>query len=311
MKKSKSIIFFGTPDFSKIILQHLIDSNIDIKLVVTGEDKKKGRGKKILPTPVKELALEHNIDVITPTDVNTDEFVRMIKNMDADFNVVVAYGKIFKEPILNSSKYGSINIHSSILPEYRGAAPINWAIIDGKKESGITTMQMDTGLDTGDILLTSKINIDNSMNAGILHDILADLGGNLIIKTINNYDNIERISQDDKMHTYARKITKEDRKINFNNKAKDIHNLIRGLTPFPGAYVEYENNIIIFTETSVTDIISNNKPGYIQNVSKKYIDICTNDYLLRVHRIKPSGKKEMDIGSYILGNPINIGNCFS
>lgn len=299
------IVFMGTPEFSVPSLKALID-NFNVKAVVTQPDRPKGRGKRISISPVKEVALKNNIEVLQPVKIKKDiAVIERLKQINPDFIIVVAFGQILSKEILNIPKYACINVHASLLPKYRGASPINFAIINGEKETGITTMLMDEGLDTGDMLLKDKVHISDSMTAGELHDILKEKGAKLLIKTLKNFNNIKPEKQDDSLKTYAPMIKKELGKINWNKSAREINNLIRGLNPWPIAYTEYDKTKIKIYESTVLKGTKKCVPGQIINVSNEGLEVgCKEDSLL-IKKIQFPNKKVMDVKQFLLGNSID------
>ena len=228
----------GTPHFSVPGLQALHQNGYEIALVVTQPDRPKGRGRRITPSPVKQTAQDLGYPVIQPSFIKTPDFANQIKSLKPDFQVVIAYGKILPENVLALPRIGTINIHASLLPKLRGAAPIQWAVINAETETGVCSMLMDKGMDTGDVLLTAKEAIEPGDTAGTLHDRLAVKGARVLIDTLNAYaDNtIQPIPQDHNLATYAPMLTKDDGLINWNKSAKSLENFIRGVTPWPGAY---------------------------------------------------------------------------
>ncbi|MBU5454018.1 methionyl-tRNA formyltransferase [Caproiciproducens sp. MSJ-32] len=302
------IVFMGTPDFAVPTLKKLI-SNYGVESVFTQPDKPKGRGKKMSFSPVKEVALENNIKIFQPVKLKQDlEAIEYLKSLKPDFIIVVAYGQILTKEVLDIPKYGCINLHASLLPKYRGAAPINWAIINGEKVSGNTTMLMDVGLDTGDMLLKDEVEITENMTAGELHDILSDRGADLVVKTIEGLLNnsIKAIKQPEETNFYAKMLNKEIGKIEWNNSAKDIHNLIRGLNPWPIAHTTYkEQNMKIFASVLLNEH-SSKEPGTIIDVSKAGIKVATSEGILLIKKIQFPNGKPLTVEQYINGNKIEV-----
>ncbi|NLZ35123.1 MAG: methionyl-tRNA formyltransferase [Clostridiales bacterium] len=300
------IVFMGTPEFAVPTLKKLI-SAYGVESVFTQPDKPKGRGKKMSFSPVKEVALENNIKIFQPVKLKQDvEAIEYLKSLKPDFIIVVAYGQILTKEVLDIPKYGCINLHASLLPKFRGAAPINWAIIKGERVSGNTTMLMDVGLDTGDMLLKDEVEITENMTAGELHDILKDRGADLVVKTIEGLLNnsIKAIKQPEETNFYAKMLNKEIGKIEWNNSAKDIHNLIRGLNPWPIAHTTYkEQNMKIF-ESVLLNEHSSKEPGTIIDVSKAGIKVATSDGILLIKKIQFPNGKPLTIEQYINGNKI-------
>ncbi|MGO1650960.1 methionyl-tRNA formyltransferase [Senegalia sp. (in: firmicutes)] len=302
-----NIIFMGTPDFSVPALEKLYDENYSIDLVITQPDKRKGRGKKMLPTPVKSKALELGINVFQPENINDIEAIEKIKKVNPHLILVVAYGQILKEEILNIPKYGCINIHASLLPKYRGAAPINWVIINGEKETGITTMLMEKGLDTGDMLLKEKINIDDNITAGELHDKLMYIGADLIVKTLEKIDDLKPIAQDDHLSSYAPMMDKTLGNIDWNEKKENIKNLVRGTNPFPAAYSYYEGNRFKIYDVDIDESIYDGQNGQIIDINSEGIVVKVSNGSIIIKEIQFPGKKKMKVIDYIKGNDLKKG----
>ncbi len=302
------IIFMGTPEFAVPTLDALVKKH-DVMAVVTQPDKPKGRGKKMLFSAVKEKALEYGIEVYQPAKVREADFVETLKNMAPDVIVVVAFGQILSEDILNIPKYGCINVHGSLLPEYRGAAPIQWSIIDGKEYGGVTTMYMAKGLDSGDMILKAKEKILESDTYGSLYDRLSVIGADLLIKTLDMMEtgNIERIPQNDDEATLAPMITREMEHINWNGKNRDIVNLIKGLNPQPVAYtlLNGEKLKIWFAEAEEQNY--NGVPGEIVDVRKKDFVVMSGEGAVAVKEVQAQGGKKMTSDAYMRGHAIEKG----
>lgn len=296
-----NIVFMGTPEIANPILEAL-DENYNVTLVVTQEDKKKGRGKKLLPPPVKVKAEELGIPVFQPKSINTEESIEKLKSENADLFIVIAYGQILKEDVLNIPKQ-CINIHASILPKLRGAAPINWAIINGEKESGVSIMQMERGLDSGDVALVKKVNIE-SLNAEELESEISRLGAEAIVEFIESYKKDEAVfvPQNHDEATYAPKIDKETGYINFKEmNTKEILDLVRGLYPAPAASAVYKDIRFKILEAKEVESEDGNLAGEILDSNKKLI-VKTKDSAISIEKIQFPGKKAMDIKSYLAGN---------
>jgi methionyl-tRNA formyltransferase len=303
------IIFMGTPEFSVPPLQRLI-SDFEVSAVFTQPDRPKGRGKNLAASPVKQLAQTYNIPVYQPLKLrNNKEMIEIIKELEPDFIVVVAFGQILPKEILDIPKYGCINLHASLLPKYRGAAPINWCIIEGESKSGNTTMLMDVGLDTGDMLLTEEIELQSTMTAGELHDILMNNGGELLVKTINGIinNNIKPVKQEDCNSSYASMLGKEMAKINWQSSNVNIHNFIRGLNPWPIAYTHYKDTVMKIYKSKVLNEECSKAIGTIIEVSKEGLRVSTGSGVLLVEEIQFPGKKTIKIRDYIVGNSIDEG----
>lgn len=306
------IVFMGTPDFSLQPLKKLIEAGHYVSLVLTREDKKRNRGE-LSPTPVKELAQELNIPVLTPSRMKDEALLERLNSEKADFFVVVAYGKILPKEILDMPKFGCINIHASLLPEYRGAAPIQWSIIDGKKKTGITTMLMDEGLDTGDILKQYELPISDNETGGSLFEKLALLGGEAIVDTIDNFNDITPKKQGESTTGYAKMISKSMGDIDFNKSAIEIERLIRGMNPWPSAYTNYMGKVLKIWEAKVAENISelpniklNENYGKIYSFNNRIFIIC-NSSALEVMSLQLEGKKKMSAKDFLLGREIEQG----
>lgn len=302
------VIFMGTPDFAVPTLEALIEKH-EVIAVVTQPDKPKGRGKKMVFPVIKEKALEHNITVYQPQKVKTPEFVEILKEYQPDIMVVVAFGQILSEEILNIPKYGCINVHGSILPQYRGAAPIQWSIINGEEFGGVTTMYMAKGLDSGDMILKAKEKIKPDDTYGSLYDRLSVIGADLLIKTLDLIENgeVKRIPQNDDEATFAPMIKPELEHINWNGKNTDIVNLIKGLNPQPVAYtmLNDEKLKIWFAETIDGDY--NGEPGTIVDVRKRDFVVMTAEGAVAVKEVQAQGGKRMSADAYMRGHAIEKG----
>ncbi|AKA69965.1 methionyl-tRNA formyltransferase [Clostridium scatologenes] len=304
-----NIVFMGTPDFAVPSLKKLIEK-FNVIAVFTQPDKPKGRGKKLGMSAVKEVALEHDIRVYQPEKLRKDiEVLENLKNMNPDFIVVVAYGQILTKEVLDIPKHGCINLHASLLPKYRGAAPINWAIINGEKESGNTTMFMDVGLDTGDMLLKSHVDITEDMTAGELHDILMEDGAELLVRTLEGIEGktINREKQGDSTTAYASMLNKDMAKIDWNSSNREIKNLIRGLNPWPVAYTHYEGKNMKIYEANILNENNNYGPGYVIDVCNEGIKVACKGGSLLVTSIQFPGGKPMKVSEYIRGHKLNKG----
>ena len=301
-----NLIFMGTPEFAVPTLKCLID-NYNVSAVFTQPDRPKGRGKKLCASPVKELAVKRGIDVYQPDRIKKEiEYIEIIKELNPDFIIVVAFGQILPKDILEIPKYGCINLHASLLPKYRGAAPINWAIINGETVTGNTTMLMEEGLDTGDILLRNEIQIPSDMTFQELHDSLMVSGGKLMLETIEGMvkGNIVRTKQNDDISCYAPMISKETGNINWKAGSLAIKNLIRGLNPYPSAHTLYKGiNMKIF-DVEILDEKSQHSAGNIIDVSKRGIKVSTGDNNVMIKKIQFPGGKTLYVEDYLRGNDI-------
>ena len=301
------IVFMGTPEFAVPCLQKIIDEGHEVLAVVTQPDKPKVRGKKLAMPPVKELALKYNIDVYQPVKAREESFVEKLKEINPELIVVVAFGQILPKSILDIPKFGCVNVHASLLPKYRGAAPLNWVIINGEEKTGVTTMYMDVGLDTGDMILKSEIPLDDEITAGELHDKMMIDGANVLKETIDliAQGKAPREKQNDDETCYSPIMDKTLGNIDWNKSAKDIHNLVRGVNPWPSAYTTYENQTMKIWKTKVVDKNSDKAPGTILKVDKEGIEVNTGNGVIQISEIQMSGKKRMVVSEYIKGNTIS------
>lgn len=341
------IIFMGTPDFSVGTLESLIGAGHEVVLVVTQPDKPKGRGKQMQFTPVKECAVAHNIPVYQPMKIREQECVDYLATFNADIMVVVAFGQILPKSILDMAPMGCVNVHASLLPKYRGAAPIQWAIIDGEEVTGITTMQMDEGLDTGDMLQKVEVEITPEESGGSLHDKLAAAGASLCVETLGLLEQkgITPEPQGDTTTSYAKMLKKDLGDIDWTKSAAEIERLIRGLNPWPSAYslwddkvmkiwsakvvdaVDIEAQLDCISKTSTSDTGETNSeneldistknnnnlltPGTVVYCGKQSFFVQTGDGLLEVLELQVPGKKRMDAGSFLRGSGITVGEILT
>jgi methionyl-tRNA formyltransferase len=305
------IVYMGTPDFAVNTLEAIINAGHEVAMVVTQPDKPKGRSGKLVHTPVKEKALEHGLLVEQPEKVREEEFVEKLKAVAPDVIVVVAFGQILPESILNIPKYGCINVHASLLPAYRGAAPIQWAVIDGLEETGVTTMYMEKGLDTGDIICQSRVKLEKEETGGSLFDRLADEGAKLLLTTLTQLEQgtATRTKQDDSKSSYAKMLTKDMGRLVFSKDAKVLERLIRGLNPWPSAYTSLNGkNLKIFqAEVIEQQDLGDAEIGTIIAVDKKSFTIGCGNGALRVLNLQLEGKKRMDTAAFLLGYDIHQG----
>lgn len=307
------IVFMGTPNIAVPCLQKIIDENYEILGVVTQPDKPKGRGKKLGMSPVKELAIENNIPVYQPIKARDKDFIETMKSLNPDVMVVVAFGQILPKEILEIPKFGCINVHVSLLPKYRGAAPINWVIINGEEKTGVTTMYMDEGLDTGDMILKTEVNLDENITAGELHDKMMNIGAETLKETLKLIEEgtAPREVQNHAEFSYAPIMNKSLGNIDFSKNAKEIHNLVRGVNPWPSAYTTYNGVTMKIWKTKVLEEESTKDEGTIIEVNKEGIKVSTKDKVLLIEEIQMPNKKRMLVGEYIKGNTIEIGVVLS
>ena len=303
------VIFMGTPDFSVGTLEALIEAGHEVVLAVTQPDKPKGRGKEMQFTPVKECALKYNIPVFQPIKVREPECIEELRKYEADIMVVVAFGQILPKEILEMTPYGCVNVHASLLPKYRGAAPIQWAIIDGEEVTGVTTMQMNEGLDTGDMLLKTIIPIEAKETGGSLFDKLAEAGAKLCVETLVGLENktITPEPQGEMTTSYAKQIKKELGNIDWTKKGIEIERLIRGLTPWPSAYTDWTGKVMKIWDAEIVDGSSDKEPGTIVKVEKDAFYVQTGEGFLKVCELQIPGKKRMDAGAFLRGYQVEAG----
>jgi methionyl-tRNA formyltransferase len=307
-----NIVFMGTPEFAVESLSKIYESGHNIIAVVSQPDRPSGRGMKLQPTPVKSYALEKNIKIYQPEKVRKNpEFIQEIKNLNPDVIVVVAFGQILPKELLDIPKYGSVNVHGSLLPKYRGAAPIQWSIINGDKVTGITTMYMDAGMDTGDMILKAELNIDEDDTFGTLHDKMKKLGAKLIVETLERVsdENAPRIKQTGD-YTMAPMIEKDTCKIVWSKTATEIRNLIRGLNPVPAAYTMMDGKVIKICSASV---VENKKvdeiPGTIITADDKDgVQVVTGDGVLKILEIHEQCCRKMSCKEYLCGRKLRVGD---
>ena len=302
-------VFMGTPDFAVGTLEELIHSRHEVAAVVTQPDKPKGRGKAMQFPPVKEVAVRENIPVYQPRRVRDPEFIKILKEIDPDVIVVVAFGQIIPQEIIDLPKYGCINVHGSILPKYRGAAPIQWAVIDGEKESGVTTMQMDAGIDTGDMLLKTIIPLEKEETGGSLFEKLSTAGAKLLIETLEKLEegSIVPEKQGESPTPYAKMLTKEMGDLDWKKDAVLLEQLIRGLNPWPSAYTHLNGKTLKIWSAEVEERETKEKPGTVVEVNKKELKVQTGKGILSLKEVQIEGKKRMEIDAFLRGNTVKEG----
>lgn len=313
MKKAGDIVrilFMGTPEFAVESLNRVVREGRDVIGVITQPDRPRGRGKKVMSPAVKVRAEELGIKVYQPSKIKDKEVIDNIKRMKPDIILVVAYGQILPEEILNLPPLGCINVHASLLPKYRGAAPINWVIIKGEKYTGITTMYMNEGLDTGDMIYQEKIEIVEQDTAGEIHDRLAVLGADVLAKTLKAVEKGEapRIPQDHSKASYAPQLDRNTGKVDWSMNALDINNLIRGTNPWPGSYTCYDGIRIKVWKASVCDLNSQGVPGTIIEVGRKGMKVQTGKGRLLIEEIQMPSSRRMTVDEYIRGNTFKPKN---
>ena len=303
------IVFMGTPEIAVPSLERLISDGHDLCAVVTQPDRPKGRGKKLAFSPVKEAAMRHELEILQPEKASQPD----LRELNPDLIVVIAFGQILRKEVLDLPKYGCVNVHVSLLPKYRGAAPINWAIINGEEKTGVTTMFMDEGLDTGDIIKTREFSLDDEINAGQLHDIMMEEGADVLSQTVKAIEDgtAERIRQNDDESTYAPMMDRNLGHIDFKKSAVSIHNLVRGTVPWPGAWCESPYGKIKIWKTRIGQGQTDREPGTIVSVDKQGIEVACGMGMLLIEEIQMPNKKRMHVSEYIKGNTIEIGKILS
>ncbi len=303
------VIFMGTPDFSVGTLAALVEAGHEVVLAVTQPDKPKGRGKEMQYTPVKEYALEKGIPVYQPEKVRRPECIEELKKYQADVCVVIAFGQILPKEILEMTPYGCINVHASLLPKYRGAAPIQWAIINGESISGVTTMQMDEGLDTGDMLEKVEVPLGEKITGGELHDLLAEAGAKLCVQTLEKLEKgeLKPEKQGETPTAYARMLDKKLGNIDWTRPAVEIERLIRGLNPWPSAYTTWNEKTMKIWDADVVDEEKTAEPGTIIEVTKQTFSVQTGEGALRINELQIPGKKKMSADAFLRGYQVKTG----
>lgn len=303
------IVFMGTPDFAARSLEALLKAGIKPRLVVTKPDKKRGRGQLLQPTPVKIIAEAAGLSVVAPQSVNTPEFLEQLRLLAPDLIIVVAFGQLIKKELLQLPPQGIVNVHASLLPKYRGAAPIHRAILNGETESGVTTMLIDEGMDTGDMLLTAKTPISSDMTTGELHDILADLGGKLLVKTVRaiKAGNCPRTVQNHNAATYAARLNREEELLDWHKDAAELHNQIRGLSPFPGAYTMLNGKRFKIFRSQIAGHSDECRPaGEIISVDNGLLVQCGRG-ALHLLIVQPEGKNALAAVDFLRGAKLQKG----
>lgn len=305
------IIFMGTPDFAVSPLEALIQAGHEVTAVVTQPDKPKGRSGKMQFPPVKECALKYDIPVLQPVKIRAPEAVAELKKYEADIFVVAAFGQILSKEILELPKFGCVNIHASLLPRYRGSSPVNWCIINGERETGVTIMQMNEGIDTGDIYAKKSVPVDEKETAGSLFEKLARAGAQLIVEMLPKLEKgeVAPVKQDDSLACYVKVMDKSLGKIDWSKDAVFIERLVRGLDPWPGTYTTANGKNLKIWSSDVVEAndINTDNPGIIVRVTKDYFDVACGRGMLRIRELQLEGKKRMDTKSFLPGNPWKAG----
>ncbi|MEW6377445.1 MAG: methionyl-tRNA formyltransferase [Thermodesulfobacteriota bacterium] len=306
------IIFFGTPSFAIPSLKSLFQGPDEMIAVVTQPDREKGRGRKVVSSPVKEIVLQQGMIPLQPEEVKEEVFQKKVENLQPDLFVVVAYGQILPKSLLKIPKYGAVNVHASILPKYRGAAPIVWAILKGEKFTGVTTMMMDEGMDTGDILLQTEIPIGEGETYETLHDRLALLGAQLLRETVERMKtgNIHPIPQDHSKATYAPLLKKEDGRIDWSKEAKEIDRQVRAFNPWPGAFTEWDGRLLKIFLGEIRKKTPRGKVGAVLWVGSDFIEVETGKDSFLIKEVQLEGKRRMSLRDFLSGHPIPVGTVF-
>lgn len=318
------VIFMGTPDFSVGTLEALLEAGHEVVLAVTQPDKPKGRGKEMQFPPVKETALRHGIEVYQPRRIREKECIEKLASYQADIMVVIAFGQILPKEILEMTPYGCVNVHASLLPKYRGAAPIQWAVINGEKESGVTTMQMDEGLDTGDMIMKTEVPIAEDETGESLHDKLAQAGAALCVETLKALEEKTATfeKQGESPTAYAKMLTKELGNINWNEPAVRIERLIRGLNSWPSAYTHWNGKVMKLWRAKAEGYAADPdtgagsedgpaQPGTVVSVGKDEFTVQTGDGVLHVYEVQIPGKKRMETGAFLRGYEVEPGTVLT
>ena len=303
------LIFMGTPDFSASILKKIIQAGHEVLAVVTQPDKEKGRGKEMSFPPVKELALEYGLTVYQPVKVRNPEFVQLVRDMEPEVIVVAAFGQLLPKELLEIPPYGCINVHASLLPKYRGAAPIQYAIINGEAETGVTIMYMDVKLDTGDMILKRSIPIAKEETGGSLHNKLADLGAELMVEVLEQLKNGSsvRTPQEDSEATLVKILDKNMGNINFSASAIAIERLIRGLNPWPTAFTKLDGKTLKLWRAEVEELEFSAEPGEVLQVRRDALVVATGEKALVIKELQLEGKKRMTAEAFLRGYPVPVG----
>lgn len=306
------IVFFGTPSFAIPTLRGLLEGPDKVVAVVTQPDRQKGRGRKVVESPVKELALQRGLPLLQPEKVKEEAFQESLSSFQSDLVVVVAYGQILPKSILNTPAQGAVNVHASLLPKYRGAAPIAWAILNGEKVTGVTTMIMDEGMDTGDILLQREIRIGGEETCETLHGRLASLGGQLLLETLTKMKEgaIRPVPQDHSKATFAPPLKKEDGHIDWRKEAEEIDRQIRAFNPWPGAFTEWDDQLLKIYRGEIREKEPTGKAGTVVWVGSDFIEMETGKGSFLIKEIQMEGRRKMTIREFLSGHPIPVGTVF-
>ena len=306
------IVFFGTPSFAVPTLKSLLQGPDEVIAVVTQPDREKGRGRRVVPSAVKECAVPHGLPVLQPEKAKEETFQKGVKELHPDLFVVVAYGQILPKSLLEIPRYGAVNVHASLLPKYRGAAPIVWAILKGEKITGVTTIAMDQGMDTGGIFLQRKIPIEEKETGETLHDRLALLGADLLLETVTRMKtgDICPVPQDHSKATYAPPLKKEDGRIDWKKGAEEIDLQVRALRPWPGAYTNWDGRMLKIYGGEVRRGMDAGKAGIVAWVGSDFIEVGTGKDSFLIQEVQLEGKKRMNVRDFLSGHSIPVGTVF-
>lgn len=306
------VVFMGTPDFAVGTLEAIIEAGHEVALVVTQPDKPKGRGKVMQCSPVKECALAHNLPIFQPKKIRENENVEYVRSFNPDIIIVVAFGQILSKDILDMPKYGCVNVHASLLPKYRGSAPIQWAVINGDEITGVTTMRLDEGVDTGDMIAKRQVRLDSDETGGSLFDKLAMTGAELCVETMKMIEEGTAVytPQNNEESTHVGKISKELGFIDWERSAVEIERLIRGLNPWPSAFTNLGGKTFKIWKATVLPEVNEYGPGCIYKVTKDSMCVQTGDGALSLEEVQLEGKKRMEIDAFLRGNAVEEGSFF-
>lgn len=304
------IVYMGTPDFAVPALEKLIEAGHRITAVVTQPDRQRGRGKEVLYSPVKECALKYDIPVFQPVKIKSPEAVEHLRSYQADIFVAAAFGQILSKEILDMPRYGCVNIHASLLPKYRGAAPIQWAVINGEDKTGVTIMQMDEGLDTGDIIAQREVLIAQDETGESLFEKLSVLGADLLVETLDaiREDNVVRKKQDPALSSYARMLKKEDGRIDWSRTSKQIEQQIRGMNSWPSAYTIWNGKILKIWKAQWNQSVHAYAPGTLITVEKESVMAACGEGMIKILELQLEGKKRMPVKDFLLGYHMEEGS---
>lgn len=304
------IVYMGTPDFAVPALEKLIEAGHKITAVVTQPDRQRGRGKEVLYSPVKECALKYDIPVFQPVKIKSPEAVEQLRSYQADIFVAAAFGQILSKEILDMPRYGCVNIHASLLPKYRGAAPIQWAVINGEDKTGVTIMQMDEGLDTGDIIAQREVLIAQDETGESLFEKLSVLGADLLVETLDaiSEDNVVRKKQDPALSSYARMLKKEDGRIDWSRTSKQIEQQIRGMNSWPSAYTIWNGKILKIWKAQWNQSVHAYAPGTLITVEKESVMVACGEGMIKILELQLEGKKRMPVKDFLLGYHMEEGS---